>query len=116
MSRGRRPKPNLVRVICTRSYHRDEPKFKQNGFRLVELMELLPMADGGYTHNGLGMSPAVIYPVKPHAGEPVYIFSYTCELNIQRQRRKLMPHVLALYEAAGVLPGTTRVDLDITTL
>jgi hypothetical protein len=116
VSRGRKPKPNLVRIICAARSHWDEPKFKRNGFHLVELMELLPMADGGYTLNRLGLSPAMKAPVKRHPSPFVYVFYCTCERNLQLQEPKLMPRVLARYEAAGVAPGAARIDLDITTL
>jgi hypothetical protein len=116
MSRGRRPRSDLIRVICTDSRHWAEPKFIRHGFHLIELMTLLPLANGGYTMNALGVSPAAKYPVKRHPSPFVYVYPCTCGRNLQMEDPKIMPRVLALYEAAGVAPGTARIDLDITTL
>lgn len=117
---GKRRNPGLIRIICTGSFHKDERGFHRHGFHFVKEMRLLRFEDGSYTINDAHVSSAVFAPVKPAhrvADERVHWFECTCGRDFQRQDRKLMPHVMALYVAAGApYPGATRIDLDITTI
>ena len=59
----RRRTPDLVCVICTRQYHRDQTE-SARGFRLICLMELVPLAAGGFMLRERGISPAEMTRVK----------------------------------------------------
>jgi hypothetical protein len=125
---GRRKRtPDLVRVICTDQHHRKEAE-NARGFRLLCLMELVPLAAGGFTLRELGISPAVMTRVKRFLavrelglGEWTYRFMCSgrrgCGLDKQRHEGDLLEIVTAVFRHEREEdPGATRIDLDITRL
>lgn len=127
MSGERKRTPDLVRVICTRRHHREETENARD-FRLLCLMELTPLAAGGFTLRERGISPAAMTRVKRSLavrelglGAWTYRFicsgRHGCRLDKQRHEGELLEIVTALFRHEREKnPGATRIDLDITRL
>lgn len=127
MSGERGRTPDLVRVICTRQHHRDQTE-SARGSRLICLMELVPLAAGGFTLRERGISPAEMTRVKRSLavrelglGAWTYRFicsgRHGCRLDKQRHKGDLLDIVTALFRhERSRNPGATRIDLDITRL
>jgi hypothetical protein len=127
VSGERKRTPDLVRVICTRQHHREEAE-QARGFRLVCLLELVPLAGGGFTLRERGISPAEMTRVKRSLavrelglGAWTYRFICSgrrgCRLDKQRHEDELLEIVTALFRHEREKnPGATRIDLDMTRL
>ena len=117
---GKRKAEPGVRVICTDQYHRDSEEFARRGFRFLHMMELRPLADGGYSLSERGISPAAVHPVKPVAhGDDGFLYQFKCSCgrDLQRRGNNLVGKVLSLIAATGTAdPLAARVDLDITAI
>jgi hypothetical protein len=119
--------PDLVRVICTRRHGREETDSARS-FRLICLMELVPLAEGGLTLRERGISPAEMTRVKRslavrQLGLGVWTYRFICagrhgcRLDRQRHDGELLEVVTALFRHEREKnPRATRVDLDITRL
>jgi hypothetical protein len=128
VSGERRRTPDLVRVICTRQHHREEAEDAIRSFRLICMMELVPLAGSGFTLRERGISPAEMTRVKRSLavrelglGAWTYRFICSgrrgCRLDKQRHEDELLEIVTALFRHEREKnPGATRIDLDISRL
>jgi hypothetical protein len=94
-------------VICTRQHHRDQTE-SARGSRLICLMELVPLAAGGFTLRERGISSAEMTRVKRSLavrelglGAWTYRFicsgRHGCRLDKQRHEGDLLDIVTALF-------------------
>lgn len=113
--------PGIVRGLCTDSYHHDSREFAERGFHYLSTLKLVhdstrPDGGPGPWFRIMWRGPMSRAPVKDFRrpdGLWVFRFDCSCGLDPQELETRLVKRAMQHWAAN---PGTTRFDLDITTI